>query len=225
MSQNVLVVFPHPDDEAFGVSGTILLHNQSGNQVTYICLTLGEMGRNMGRPLFSDRESLPAIRQKELLEACDILGIQDLRQFGYRDKTVEFEDQDELTERILQVIHEVKPFKIITFYPGYSVHPDHEACGKAVVHAVSQLPREQLPLLHCVAFSNNCIEELGYPDIIVDVSAVAKQKLAAIRAHRSQTQWIFEAMERDPDKVPDIIKRLPSERFWTYQWKGSESNK
>lgn len=47
-NQHLLVVLPHPDDEAFGVAGTILSHKEAGHDVTYICLTLGEMGRNMG---------------------------------------------------------------------------------------------------------------------------------------------------------------------------------
>lgn len=42
--RQVLVVFPHPDDEAFGVSGTIATHIENGTPVTYACLTLGEMG-------------------------------------------------------------------------------------------------------------------------------------------------------------------------------------
>ncbi len=62
--QHVLVVFPHPDDEAFGVSGTITSYIKQGTPVTYACLTLGEMGRNLGMPPFATRESLPSIRKK-----------------------------------------------------------------------------------------------------------------------------------------------------------------
>lgn len=62
--RQVLVIFPHPDDEAFGVSGTIATHIQNGTPVTYACLTLGEMGRNMGNPPFANRETLPDIRKK-----------------------------------------------------------------------------------------------------------------------------------------------------------------
>ena len=38
--RHVLVVFPHPDDEAFGVSGTISSYRDMGVPVTYACLTL-----------------------------------------------------------------------------------------------------------------------------------------------------------------------------------------
>src|SRR3954451_24929764 len=71
--RHVLVIFPHPDDEAFGVSGTIASHIENHTPVTYVCLTLGEMGRNLGNPPFATRESLPKIRKKELIDAANAL--------------------------------------------------------------------------------------------------------------------------------------------------------
>ncbi|WP_174734711.1 bacillithiol biosynthesis deacetylase BshB2 [Mesobacillus harenae] len=215
----VLVVFPHPDDEAFGVSGTIATHINMGTPVTYACLTLGEMGRNMGNPPFANRETLPLIREYELKEAARILGISDLRQLGYRDKTIEFEDEAKLTNAMAALIAEVKPSLIITFYPGYSVHPDHDACGAAVVRAVGQLPSDKRPKLHCVAFSNNCVEEIGEPDIVHDIRAVADTKIDAIKAHRSQTQLMVENMaEKLKDNDPAMMKWVYNERFWTYKF-------
>ncbi|MFB6466303.1 bacillithiol biosynthesis deacetylase BshB2 [Cytobacillus sp. Hz8] len=215
---HVLVVFPHPDDEAFGVSGTIASHTKNGTPVTYACLTLGEMGRNLGNPPFATRESLPLIRKQELINAAKAIGIQDLRMLGYRDKTVEFEDEEALANDISAIIAETQPSLIITFYPGYSVHPDHDATGAAVIRAVKSMPKEKRPRLHCVAFSNNCIEELGEPDIMNDVSAVADQKIAAMKAHLSQTQFmISDTEEKLNSKDPQVMARINTERFWTYQ--------
>ena len=128
--RHVLVILPHPDDEAFGVSGTIASHVNMGTPVTYACLTLGQMGRNMGNPPFANRETLPGIRRQELKEAVRILGISDLRMLGYRDKTIEFEDDTKLANRMHALISEVNPSLVLTFYPGYSVHPDHDATGE-----------------------------------------------------------------------------------------------
>ncbi|MEH6956523.1 bacillithiol biosynthesis deacetylase BshB2 [Neobacillus drentensis] len=215
--QSVLVVFPHPDDEAFGVSGTIATHVKNGTPVTYACLTLGEMGRNMGNPPFTNRENLPKIRKEELKEAARVLGIQDLRMLGYRDKTIEFEDEEKLANKMLEVIKEVSPSLIITFYPGYSVHPDHDATGAAVVRAVEKIPADVRPTLHCVAFSNNCVDEIGEPDILNDISPVTEIKLAAIQAHRSQTEQMFIGMEEKlKEQDPQVMKWINNERFWTY---------
>ena len=66
--RHILIVYPHPDDEAFSVAGTIAYYTKKMNTpVTYACLTLGEMGRNLGNPPFATRESLPEIRRKELV--------------------------------------------------------------------------------------------------------------------------------------------------------------
>jgi N-acetylglucosamine malate deacetylase 2 len=218
--QAVLVVFPHPDDEAFGVSGTIATHTQNGTPVTYACLTLGEMGRNMGNPPFANRETLPKIRKIELRDAADILGIQDLRMMGFRDKTIEFEDEEKMTKLMTSLIEDVNPSLIITFYPGYSVHPDHESTGAAVLRAVERMPAAARPKLHLVAFSNNCVEELGEADVVNDVSSVADTKLSAIKAHRSQTELMVADMsEKLTNQDPQVLAWIHNERFWTYKFK------
>jgi len=217
--RQVLVVFPHPDDEAFGVSGTIATHVQNGTPVTYACLTLGEMGRNLGNPPFATRESLPKIRREELKASARALGLQDLRMLGYRDKTVEFEDEEKLANVMLSIIEELNPSLIITFYPGYAVHPDHDATGAAVIRAVEKLPPKARPTLHCVAFSNDCVEKLGEADIVYDISHVSDIKLKVMQAHRSQTEQMFGNLtEGLKNKDPQIMARLNFERFWTYKW-------
>lgn len=215
--RQVLVIFPHPDDEAFGVSGTIATHIQNGTPVTYACLTLGEMGRNMGNPPFANRETLPLIRKQELQDAANVLGIQDLRMLGYRDKTIEFEDQEKLIKHIGSIIEELNPSLLISFYPGYSVHPDHDATGEVVVEAVRRMPNEKRPKMNLIAFSKNCIDELGKPDIVHDVSAVVPTKIRTMRSHRSQTGLMLPDMEEKwAAKDPEMVKYLSKERFWTY---------
>lgn len=217
--RRLLVVFPHPDDETFGVSGTIATHIKNGTPVTYACLTLGEMGRNMGNPLIANRETLPLIRREELKKAAATLGIEDLRMLGYRDKTIEFEEEEKLISEIGAIIDEVNPSLIISFYPGYSVHPDHDATGAAVVKAVARIAPEKRPKLHCVAFSNNCLEELGNPDIVYDISPVRDIKLKAMQCHASQTQLMFADLETKlKNKDPQITKWIENERFWIYKF-------
>lgn len=193
--RRVLVVFPHPDDEAFGVSGTIATYIKQGTPVTYACLTLGEMGRNLGNPPFATRESLPKIRKAELEAAVKAMGLTDLRMMGYRDKTLEFENDEKLANMVFQLIDELNPSLVISFYPGYSVHPDHEATARAVVRAVRRLPKDSRPKLHCVAFSNNHEAEIGPADIVYDVSDAWEQKFNTLKAHISQTAWMLIELE------------------------------
>lgn len=215
--QHILVVLPHPDDEAFGVSGTLAMYLQNGAQVTYACLTLGEMGRNMGIPPFASRVTLPQIRKKELEESCRAIGIQDLRMLGFHDKMIEFEDQDQLDERIDDLLKELHPSLVITFYPGYSVHPDHDACGAAVIRTIGRLPVDQRPVVHCVAFAKNLEQGIGQPDVIHDVQNFLDIKMASIQSHRSQFQ-AAELLGSTNLDDEEMIERFGTEHFWTYRF-------
>jgi bacillithiol biosynthesis deacetylase BshB2 len=215
MVQNILVILPHPDDEAFTVSGTLAKHLQDGAHVTYACLTLGEMGRNMGIPPFANRVTLPAIRKIELEESCRAIGIQDLRMLGFHDKMIEFEDQEQLDGQIDALIKELSPSIVYTFYPGYSVHPDHDACGTAVIRTISRLPKEERPVVYCSAFAKNHQKAIGKPQLVNDVKDFLQQKMASIQAHRSQ----FQAAELVGSKKledEEIKERFGTERFWIY---------
>lgn len=218
--RHVLVIFPHPDDETLAVGGAIALHAKAGTPITYACFTLGQMGRNMGHPLFANRETLPIIREQELKEACSILGIQDLRLLGFRDKTLEFEDPELFIGIILKLLLELQPSLVITYYPGYSVHPDHESLAYATIAAIRRLPVEERPIVHCQAFSKNHFAALGERDVILDTSSVWEVKYRAIQAHASQTsmrvQQIEADLHADAKTRQRVIDSFSQESMYTY---------
>lgn len=222
MEQHVLVVFPHPDDETFGCGGTLALFAKSDVPVTYVCATLGQMGRNMGKPFFATREALPNIREAELEEACAIIGIKNIMKLGLRDKMIEFEDLNLLVDRIELIIREVRPSLVLTHYPGYAVHPDHNALGDVTIRAVSRLSVQERPIVYAHAFSRDCENVLGPPDIVNDISAMSEVKLAAIQAHRSQSQGTLARIEKGQFKEQSFESifshLLKRESFWTYRF-------
>lgn len=197
--RHVLVVYPHPDDEAFSVAGTVRMYHNMGVPVTYACLTLGEMGRNLGNPPFATRESLPEIRRKELIAACEAMGIDDLRMMGLRDKTVEFEDDEKMVQLVTDLIDELNPSLIFTFLPGFAVHPDHEATGRAVVEAVRRIDKEKRPRLLTCAFANDTVEKNGEAHVEIDIRSVKNDKVKALQAHASQTAWMMAETEKRID--------------------------
>lgn len=222
MEQHVLVVFPHPDDETFGCGGTLALFAQSGVPVTYVCATLGQMGRNMGKPFFATRESLPTIREAELEKACQAIGIQQVIKLGLRDKTIEFEDPELLIDRLERILREVRPSLVLTHYPGYAVHPDHNALGDVTIRAISRLSVQDRPVVYAHAFSRDSLDVLGPPDIVNDISSMSEVKLAAIRAHGSQSQGILARIAKGQFKEQSFESSfshlLESESFWTYRF-------
>ncbi|CVM10326.1 Uncharacterized proteins%2C LmbE homologs [Streptococcus pneumoniae] len=219
MNEHVLVMLPHPDDESFGVAGLIAQSRKRGIPVTYACGTLGEMGRNMGSPTYANRETLPELREQELINACKEMDVTDLRMLGLRDKTLEFEDDEYLADVMERIIDEVKPTLIVTFYPGHGVHPDHDATGEAVIRALYRKKKEDRPVTYCMAITKNREEVLGNADIVIDITDVADIKLNALRAHRTQTEGMLRELEQKlKNKEPVVQKWFDEEIFWTYQW-------
>jgi bacillithiol biosynthesis deacetylase BshB2 len=177
------------------------------------------MGRNLGNPPFANRVTLPQIRRKELEASCRIIGIQDLRLWGYHDKTIEFEPYAPLDQRILSVIQEIQPDLIFTFYPGYGVHPDHNACGAAVIRTVAAMAPEQRPLILCSAFPT--ANDLGEPQVVNIIGSFAERKLGALKAHSSQFKYFERELEQPHGDVA-LKERLGKEVFWVYRHQASD---
>ncbi|MFB1051327.1 bacillithiol biosynthesis deacetylase BshB2 [Paraliobacillus sp. JSM ZJ581] len=218
MESHVVVIFPHPDDEAFGAAGTIAHFREQGVPVTYLCGTLGEMGRNMGNPIFATRESLPNHRKKELIAACKVLDI-NLHMLGYRDKTLEFESRNEIAEHLLTYLEDIQPSLIITHYPGHAVHPDHNAFGAAAIEAVQRMKHLKRPKVWAQAITNTRIQDLGEPDISLDITPHFAKKFDTILAHQSQAAGVLGDMDPSLEKLADIVKnKLSTEQFYLWNF-------
>lgn len=216
--RGLLVVLPHPDDETFSSGGTMARCADAGVRVTYLCGTYGDMGRRMGRPAFAHRESLRDVRERELAAACAVLGAE-WRIMGLRDKCVEFEDPHEVAQRVREVIEELDPSTVITFYPGFAVHADHDALGLIAQLAVRGLSASRRPRLLAVAVGDADANRtaLGEPGVWSDTSATVERKVEALRAHRSQTEAMFVKWDAEGEDAhaKAFRERLQSgERFY-----------
>lgn len=198
MTRKLLAVFAHPDDESFICGGTLAKYSSSGVEITLVSATKGEMGRRMGNPPYVTRESMPVIREQELRQACDVLGIHRLIFLDIRDKTVEFIDPESLTARIAALMEEVNPDVVLTFHETLGGHPDHCAIGKAATAAFHRIsPKGDL---YFISFGNDMEhpERFGYTkkDVVkIDIRNQLVAKLDAFRAHRCQTEiedWVWE---------------------------------
>lgn len=130
----LLAIFAHPDDETFGVGGSMALLAQLGQTVRLICATNGDEG---GRPDDAGDHAMdPGVRRAELRCACRALGIEEPIFLGYRDSGMENwerkpgtfvdEDRESVVARLVTEIRRHRPAVIVTFDPGgiYG-HPDH----------------------------------------------------------------------------------------------------
>lgn len=190
--ERILVIAAHPDDADFGAAGTIAGWARSGIAVTLLCVTHGEQG---ARP-DADISAIPALREGEQRAASGELGVTDVRWLeGFRDGWVE--PSFELQRAIVEVIRDVRPQRVLCQSPErnyerlHASHPDHLAAGEAAIRACYPAaenpfawPDIQLQYWHVGEIWLMAHPE---PDHVVDITDDFPRKVAALRAHSSQT--------------------------------------
>ena len=148
MSQPVILsVLAHPDDESFGMGGTLALYAQRGADVYLVCATRGEVG-DVSPELLEGFSSIAELRESELRCAASHLGLKAVYFLGYRDSGMpgSIDNQhpdsqvshsiDEVAAKVVKYIRDLKPDIVLTFDPigGYK-HPDHIHIHQATVLA------------------------------------------------------------------------------------------
>lgn len=145
--KTLVFIGAHPDDESFGIGGTLAKYALAGVKVYYIVATRGEAGE-VNPSLMANFTSLGDLRWSELQCAAKVLGLTGVIWLGYRDSGMRGSPDnahpqalmnaplDEVAGRIVKILRELKPQVVITFDPmgGYN-HPDHVAVHQATVKA------------------------------------------------------------------------------------------
>ncbi|MHB8086982.1 MAG: PIG-L family deacetylase, partial [Anaerolineaceae bacterium] len=108
LRKKILVVLAHPDDESYGMGGTLAKYSRYGAQIVLLCATRGEAGI-----LGVEPDDAGKIREKELLKAAEYLGVQ-VFFLGYHDGELSSSALNTLTKDIGGWIYAVEPDLIFT---------------------------------------------------------------------------------------------------------------
>jgi len=143
----LLVILAHPDDESFGMGGTLAYYASRGFDVHLLCATKGEAG-DVTKEKMVGYDSIADLRESELMCAAGNLGIKKVHFLDYRDSGMSGSSEnhhpqalisqsvEDVSRKIIGFIRKIQPIAIITFDPigGYR-HPDHIAIHNATVKA------------------------------------------------------------------------------------------
>jgi LmbE family N-acetylglucosaminyl deacetylase len=174
MAERVLVVAPHPDDEAIGCGGAICLHRGHGDPVRVVFLTSGERGLP-DRPA----EEVRALREAEAREAGEVLGVGGIDFLRLPDLGVA-DDLGRGAEALAPVLAAYAPDLVYLPHPDES-HPDHEASLPLVRAALAKLETSPPELRGYEVWSP--MTRYGWVEVI---SKVMPRKVRAVRCYRSQ---------------------------------------
>lgn len=198
---HVLVITPHPDDEAIGCGGTLLRHVEHGDRVSVIFLTSGEKGGHGRR-----EEETARLREQEARQAAVLLGIDAFEFWHLPDGGVAV--TEELVARVRERINSDEMQLIYVPHAG-EMHADHQAAASLVGTAAKGLPTERRPEVRMYEVWTP-LQEM---DEIVDISSYMERKLAAVRAYASQCSVL---------RFDDAIAGLNRYRGEMHSWPGGD---
>ena len=176
---DVLAIFSHPDDAELSVAGTLLKLKSQGYSTGVCDMTRGEMGTR----------GTPELRAQEALDAARIMKLDVRANLEQPDGHVWPTEAARIA--VVRALRTHKPKVLLTTHED-DPHPDH-ANTSIIVRQAARLasmgrydeefgsPPVPMPAIMHSLFSRRVV-----PSFVVDVSGFVEEKMASIRAYRSQ---------------------------------------
>ena len=166
-----LVFAPHADDETFGMGGSLLKAKNEGIETHLVVLTDGALG--------GESEDLVKVREEEVNQAAQLLGIKSLHCWSEPDRGLDHNES--LVGKITDTIRALAP--AVVFFPGpFEIHPDHRATAFLVWSALQKL-RGNGVVPEAIAY------EIGVQNpvnLLIDVTEQYAEKKKAMAIYASQ---------------------------------------
>lgn len=176
--QRVLVVAPHPDDEALGCGGTIMRHIASGDSVAVLIVTDGR--RSRAHNLQAD--AMAKARQQEARAAADLMGIDEWIWLGLP----EGEWSDGELQLALATHMQDKPPGVVYGPSWLDYHPEHRRVAECLASSVAPDVAVRVYTIHIP------LAELA--NLYVDVTAVLPRLKQLFKIYRTQEASLLRGM-------------------------------
>ena len=138
MSNRVLVVAAHPDDEILGCGGAMAKHVQADDRVTVAILAEGLTSRDAVRDRERHLEELSALGEAAR-RANGILGVTDVELHDFPDNRMDSVARLDIVKHVEGLIERTRPNILYTHHNG-DVNIDHRCIHEAVVTACRPMP-------------------------------------------------------------------------------------
>ncbi len=206
----VLAFGCHPDDVEFQAAGTLILLAERGWEIHIATMTGGELGHPTLPP-----QQIRARRLEEARRAAESIGAT-YHYAGGHDLEVQYDSP--YRRRAVRVMREVDPLLVFT-NPPMDYLPDHEETSRLVRNAayiasipnydcgVPTTPTNRFPYLYYWNASS-LTDIFGRPlplSCVVDISDMMGGKLAMLRCHESQREWL--AHHNNYDDYTEIMRK------------------
>jgi len=191
----VLVIAAHPDDEAFGMGGTIAKHSERKDEV-YVCVLSESTSSQYKHLPENEIEKLKKSIKGECEKANKILGVKRVYFFDFPDMKLDTLPHVDVNSCIEKCILEVKPDIVYTHFID-DLNKDHRIVsestlvavrpivGKGKSHAKTNIKKV---LFYEIPSSTEWIfyEHMFKPNFFVNITNTLGKKMKAIESYRRE---------------------------------------
>lgn len=167
-SKSILIIAPHPDDDAIGCGGSIAQHIQAGNFVATAYMTSGQQRAQE--------------REQEAVEASKIMGTHTL--YFLRNTDGALTCDTTTIQQMVDLIILIKP-DIVYAPHKRDGHRDHQTTYTIVESALARLTT-----IHPLVLLYEVWTPFDRPTLCNDITTVMHIKMHAIQRHKSQCAMI-----------------------------------
>ncbi len=185
MSETVLVVVAHSDDESISMAGTIIKHNEKGDEVFVISMTDGVGARSNKNP-----DEIKYRKNASLL-ASKLLGFKWGECYAFNDNAMDTYPLLEIVKAVEQAKAKYMPTLVYTHSPA-DLNVDHRVISNAVLTAFRPQPRERCKELRlfevssATDYGHSAITGSFSPNLFVDISKEWATKVSSLEAYSSE---------------------------------------
>lgn len=204
-SDRVLIVAPHPDDEAMGCVGTVLLHVRSGDRV---CIAVATDGRQS--KVIADPVEMALQRRREACTAARLMQVERLELIGLPEGEWSV---SQLQASLRALIEEIEP-GVIYAPSRIDFHPEHFKVAHALALALAAISAPRTNDIRIRVYQVQVPLNPLMSNVVTDVSAVLSDYEAVLRAYESQAGSIRSAYRQR--RYSASLHRIAgqAEEFW-----------
>lgn len=186
--KKVLVIAAHPDDEVYGLGGTIARLAYEGNEIHVLIVTDGSTSQYRNNDNLLE---IIKIKKIETEKVRQILNIKSIIYGNLPDMKLDTIPHIEINQLIESTIELIKPEIVFTHFWG-DVNKDHRCIYESTIVAVRPIKKQSVKELYCyrvpssTEWSPSILNNQFLPNTFVDISNFIEQKSKAILTYKTE---------------------------------------
>ncbi|MFO7523825.1 MAG: PIG-L deacetylase family protein [Ignavibacteriaceae bacterium] len=184
----ILVIAAHPDDEVYGMGGTIAKLSNDGNEVHVLIVTDGSTIQYKNH---SQLDQIITNKKNEIEKANRILGTKEIHFGNLPDMRLDSIDHIEINKVIEEAVNDINPQVVYTHFYG-DVNLDHQRVYEATLVACRPIPNQVVKEIFCYRVPSSTEwapqNETSFfrANVINCIENFEKQKSEAIEAYKTE---------------------------------------